>query len=75
VATHRLIISSELCILIGVTSGWVYRRTRKDTIDALLVIRLGVRGIRFNPGQISTYLRSLERHRLGATFDLPDGRA
>jgi integrase/predicted DNA-binding transcriptional regulator AlpA len=72
---HRLMTSSELCALIGVTPGWVYRRTRKDAIDPLPVVRLGVRGIRFNPAQISTYLRSRERHRPGATLDLPDGSA
>jgi len=58
-----------------VTPGWVYKRTKKDAVDPLPVVRLGVRGIRFNPYQISTYIQARERHRLGATLDLPDGSA
>lgn len=71
----RLLTVSELCSLFGVTPGWVYKRTKKDAVDPLPVVRLGVRGIRFNPYQISTYIRARERHRLGATLDLPDGSA
>ena len=50
----QLLTARELCDAIGVTPGWVYKRTKKGAIDPLPVVRLGRRGIRFDPYKVST---------------------
>jgi len=74
-APRKLLSVRELCELFRVTPGWVYTRTKKDAIDPLPVVRFGVRGIRFDPFQISTYMRKHERHHVGATLESPSGSA
>ncbi len=71
----QLLTARELCDAIGVTPGWVYKRTKKGAIDPLPVVRLGRRGIRFDPYKISSYIRARERHRPDATLELSDGIA
>jgi site-specific recombinase XerC len=71
----KLLTARELCEVFGVTPGWVYTRTKKDAIDPLPVVRFGVRGIRFNPHKISTYMRQRERHPVSATLESPSGSA
>jgi hypothetical protein len=72
---RQLLTAADLCAAIGVTPGWVYTRTKKGAIDPLPVVRLGLRGIRFDPDKISFYIRARERHRPGATLDSSDGIA
>ena len=74
-ALRKLLTARELCEVFRVTPGWVYTRTKKDAIDPLPVVRFGVRGIRFDPYKISTYIRMHERHRLSATLESPSGSA
>ncbi len=71
----QLLTTRELCETIGVSRGWVYKRTQKDATDPLPVVRLGTRGIRFDPYKVSLYIRSRERHRPDATLESSDGIA
>ena len=71
----KLLTARELCATFGVTPGWVYTRTKKDAIDPLPVVRFGLRGIRFDPYKISTYIRVRERHPVSATLESPSGSA
>jgi Phage integrase, N-terminal SAM-like domain len=71
----QLLTARELCDAIGVTPGWVYKRTKKAAIDPLPVVRLGRRGIRFDPYKVSHYIRARERHRPDATLESSDGIA
>ena len=71
----KLLTARELCDAIGVTHGWVYKRTRKGAVDPLPVVRLGRRGIRFDPYKISSYIRARERRRPDATLESSDGIA
>jgi predicted DNA-binding transcriptional regulator AlpA len=70
-----LMTARQVSAAFGVSTAWVYQRTKHDAKDPLPVYRLGGRGIRFNPYRISTYLRSRERHRLDATLIAFDGIA
>jgi hypothetical protein len=45
----QLLTARELSVSIGVTPGWVYKRTKIGAIDPLLMARSGRRGIRFDP--------------------------
>jgi predicted DNA-binding transcriptional regulator AlpA len=36
-----MLTARELCNIIGISLGWVYKRTKKGAIEALPVIRLG----------------------------------
>jgi integrase len=71
----QLLTARELSVAIGVTPSWVYTRTKKGAIDPLPVVRLGRRGIRFDPYKISTYIRARERYRPDATLESSDGIA
>jgi len=71
----QLLTARELCDAIGVTPGWVYKRTKKAAIDPLPVVRLGRRGIRFDPYKVCHYIRARERHRPDATLESSDGIA
>jgi integrase len=71
----QLLTARELCAAIGVSPGWVYKRTQQGAMDPLPVIRLGIRGIRFDPYKVSLYLRARERHRPDATLEPSDGIA
>lgn len=71
----QLLTARELCDAIGVTPGWVYKRTRRGAVDPLPVVRLGRRGIRFDPYKVSLYIRTRERHRPDATLESSDGIA
>ena len=70
----QLLTVRDLCAMIGVSSGWVYKRTQKKAIDPLPVTRLG-RLLRFDPYQVSKYIRARERHRPDATLESSDGIA
>src|SRR5260370_16593735 len=67
----KLLTARELCEAFGVTPGWVYTRTKKDSIDPLPVVRFGLRGIRFDPYKISTYIRVRKRHPPIFTLESP----
>ena len=71
----QLLTARELCAAIGVSCGWVYKRTKKGAADPLPVVRLGRRGIRFDPYKVSLYIRTRERHRPDATLESSDGIA
>ena len=75
VGPTKLLTVRDLCEVFGVTPGWVYTRTKKDAIDPLPVVRLGLRGIRFDRDKISTYIRQRERYPVGATLESPSGSA
>jgi integrase len=72
---QRLMTVSELCAAFSISPGWVYTRTKRGAADPLPVVRLGRRGIRFDPDKISTYIRSHERYRPSATLEAPSGCA
>jgi len=67
----KLLNVRELCDLLGVSSSWVYKRTLKGARDPLPVVRFGA-SVRFDPAKISTYIRSRERHRPGASLEGTD---
>ena len=75
VGPSRLLKVRDLCEIFGVSPGWVYTRTKKHAIDPLPVVRLGLRGVRFDPDKISTYIRQRERHPVGATLESSSGSA
>lgn len=67
----KLLTVNELCDLLGVSNSWVYKRTVRGAGDPLPVVRLGS-SVRFDPAKISTYIRSRERHRVGASLEITD---
>lgn len=71
----QLLTARQLCEVLGVTPGWVYKRTKKGCPDPLPVVRLGTRGVRFDPYKVFLYIRARERHRPDATLELSDGIA
>jgi predicted DNA-binding transcriptional regulator AlpA len=70
-----LMTAREVSAAFGISTAWVYQRTKQDAKDPLPVYRLSRAGIRFDPYKISTYLRSRERYRPGATLIAFDGIA
>ncbi len=71
----QLLNARQLCATIAVSPSWVYKRTQKDAPDPLPVVRLGKRGIRFDPLKVFLYIRSRERHRPSGTLEPSDGIA
>ena len=69
----KLLTVRQLCDAIDVTPGWVYKRTKKNSVDALPIIRLGKRTVRFDPAKIALYFLARERHRSDATLFPSDG--
>lgn len=69
----KLLRVRELCTMFGLSKSFVYQHTMEHARNPLPVVRLGERAVRFDPDKISTYLRSRERHRPGATLALFDG--
>jgi hypothetical protein len=74
-ALTRLLTARELCEVFWVTPGWVCTLTKKNAVDPLPVVRFGACGIRFDPSEISTYMRMHERHHIGATLESPSESA
>jgi integrase len=70
-----LMTAREVSAAFGVSTAWVYQRTKQNAKDPLPVYRLSRAGIRFDPYKISTYLRSRERYRPDATLIAFDGIA
>jgi predicted DNA-binding transcriptional regulator AlpA len=64
----ELLTARQVCTTFGVSTAWVYKRTRRDAEDPLPVFRLSLRAVRFDPDKISSYLRSHERHRNSASL-------
>ncbi|MCU1222339.1 MAG: hypothetical protein JWQ42_432 [Edaphobacter sp.] len=71
-APPSLLSVQQLCAKLGVSSDWVYERTKPDAPDPLPVVRLGTR-LRFDPDQVFPYIRSREHHRVSARLDSSDG--
>ncbi len=69
----KLLRVRELCTMFGLSKSFVYQHTMENAKNPLPVVRMGKRAVRFDPDKISTYLRSRERYRPGATLALFDG--
>jgi integrase/predicted DNA-binding transcriptional regulator AlpA len=70
-----LLTVSQLSQALGLSSSWIYRRTGPKAVDPVPVVRLGKRGVRFDPNQILLYIRSRERHAVSDKLDSSDGIA
>ncbi len=57
-----LLTVSQLAQTLGLSRNWIYRRTGPKAVDPIPVVRLGKRGVRFNPDHVLLYIRSRERH-------------
>lgn len=72
---RQLLTVGGLCATFAVSASWVYKHTKNGARDALPVVRLGCKRLRFDPDKIALYIRSRERHRPDATLDSSDGIA
>jgi len=66
---RSLLTVSQLSQALGLSSSWIYRRTGPKAVDPVPVVRLGKRGVRFDPDQIPLYIRSSERHAVSDKLD------
>ena len=64
---RSLLTVSQLSRTLGLSVSWIYRRTGPKATDPVPVVRLGRRGVRFDPEQVLLYIRSRERHIVSGT--------
>lgn len=57
---ERLVTVGEMAKILKVSTSWLYQRTRLGT-EAIPHIKVG-RGIRFDPGEVITFLRAKGSH-------------
>src|SRR5437016_11837533 len=69
-----LLTIGDLCRTFGVSSDWVYRRTRSDALDPSPFLRIG-RLLRFEVEQVRDYLRSRSRNPISDNVSLTGGVA
>jgi integrase/predicted DNA-binding transcriptional regulator AlpA len=70
-----LLTVSQLAQALSLSVSWIYRRTGPKAIDPIPVVRLGKRGVRFNPDHVLLYIRSRERHPFSDRMGPSDGIA
>ena len=69
-----LLTIGDLCRTFGVSSDWVYRRTRSDALDPFPFLRIG-RLLRFEVEQVRDYLKSRSRNPISDNVALTGGVA
>lgn len=71
---RKLLTVREICAATGLSRSFIYQHTKRGASHPIPVVRFGG-SVRFDPDQISTYLRSRERHRPSASLNAFDGIA
>jgi len=73
-AVQQLLDLEQLCSQLNVSPSWVYKRTKKGTLDPLPVIR-GIGRLKFDLEQVRLYIAARQRPATGATLSSSDGNA
>jgi integrase/predicted DNA-binding transcriptional regulator AlpA len=71
----QLLNARQLCAALGMSLSWIYKRTQQDHPDPLPVVRIGDKGVRFDPYKVFLYIRARERHRPADRLGSSDGIA